>query len=62
MTIEMEVWDCKEMKEHYAIVSACCGDEEHSDVESMCGACNEFTSWFCSVCEEDCDDIVWGKG
>lgn len=50
-----EEWNCKEMKEHYDIVSWCCGAGEHEHVESMCGSCNEFTGWFCSVCEEDVD-------
>ena len=53
---EEPVWDCKVMEEHYDIVSGCCGAGEHEYVESMCGACNEFTGWFCSVCEED---IEW---
>jgi|TARA_R110000824_G_scaffold156873_13_gene330138 hypothetical protein len=61
VTVERKepVWDCKAMQEHYEIVSACCGAGEHEHVEAMCGACNEFSSWFCSVCEEDVDDAIW---
>ena len=61
VTVESKepAWDCKVMKEHYDIVSACCGAGENEYIEAMCGACNEFTSWFCSVCEEDVDDVVW---
>ena len=61
VTVERKepAWDCKAMKEHYDIVSVCCGAGEHEHVEAMCCACNEFTSWFCSVCEEDVDHAMW---
>ena len=52
-------WDCIAMQEHYNILSGCCGAEEHDHVEAISGACNEFTSWFCSLCEEDVDDQIW---
>ena len=40
-------------------VSGCCGSGEHSDVDGMCGGCNEFTGWECPVCEADISDIVY---
>lgn len=34
-------------------LSGCCGAGEHEYVENFCGACGEFASWECSVCEQE---------
>ena len=47
------MWDCEIEEEHYNALSGCCGSEEHSDVKGMCGACNEWSGWYCSMCDED---------
>lgn len=50
--------DCRDGY-HAEPVSGCCGAGEHEYVEGMCGACNEFTGWDCSVCEKDISDLVY---
>ena len=44
---------------HLDAVSGCCGCPPHGDVDGMCGGCNEFTGWECSVCEEEMSDEVY---
>lgn len=55
----MSEWNCKMEGEHYDALSGCCGGEEHSDVEGMCGACNEWTGWYCSICDEDVSEDMY---
>ena len=54
-----EDWDCEIKGEHYEPVSECCGAGMHSDVHAMCGACNEYTGWTCSLCEESMNHEVY---
>ncbi len=44
---------------HLDAVRGCCGCSPHGDVDGMCGGCNEFTGWECSVCEEEMSDEVY---
>ena len=56
------MWDCEIEEEHYNALSGCCGSEEHSDVKGMCGACNEWSGWYCSMCDEDVSDDMYNWG
>lgn len=51
----MNDWNCNEEQEHYAVLSDCCGVDPHPDADGFCGGCNEFASWSCPVCEDECE-------
>ena len=55
-------YDCEAEGFHFDAVSGCCGGREHEHIEGMCGSCNEMTGWFCSVCDADMSDLVYGVG
>lgn len=57
--VDVGYFDCTTGDGHFDAVSLCCGSGEHSDIEGMCGGCNEFTGWECSVCGEEMDDEVY---
>ena len=51
-------YNCKLEDEHFDVVSMCCGSPT-IEIQGMCGGCNEFTGWECSVCEEDMSNEVY---